>query len=65
MSDTLKDALKRCPAGMAARILGVSPGTLRNWHRAGRLKAERTATGRYLYDLTDYTASAKNRGKGA
>jgi hypothetical protein len=56
-ADNLKDALRRCPAGVAARILGVnSTTTLRNWWLAGRLKAERLPNGRYLYDVADYLA---------
>ena len=31
----------------AAQILGVTPGTLRNWDRAGKIKTERFPMNRY------------------
>ena len=35
--------------GKAAAYLGVTPKTLQRWDREGRLRAERTATGRRMY----------------
>ena len=38
----------------AANILGVSPATLRNWDRAGKLKAKRHPINGYrLYDYSE------------
>lgn len=39
--------------GEAARELRVSPGTLRNWAAEGKVKAERTPTGRRLFALSE------------
>jgi len=41
----------------AARLLGVSTGTLRNWDRAGKLKAYRNVWTAYrLYDRRELEA---------
>jgi DNA-binding transcriptional MerR regulator len=45
----------------AARILEVSPQTIRAWERAGRLKALKTASGVRLFARTDVEALAKDR----
>lgn len=38
----------------AADLLGVSPSTLRNWERLGKLKAHRNPHNKYrLYKLSD------------
>lgn len=38
----------------AAAILGVSPGTLRNWEKLGKLKAHRNPNNQYrLYKKID------------
>ncbi len=55
----------------AAEILGVSTGTLRNWDREGKLKAERNPVNRYrLYRRSDLErilaerqAALRNRSK--
>ncbi|MFH1235900.1 MAG: MerR family DNA-binding transcriptional regulator [Parcubacteria group bacterium] len=39
--------------GQAANILGVTPQTLRNWEKSGRLRAERTAGGQRFYAAAD------------
>jgi excisionase family DNA binding protein len=40
--------------GQAAALLGVTPTTLRNWDRAGKLKARRHPINRYrLYAKSD------------
>lgn len=41
MTDRLLDV------GTVARRLDVTPVTIRNWIRSGKLRAERTLTGRY------------------
>jgi len=41
----------------ASNLLGVSPGTLRNWEKQGKLKAFRNPHNRYrLYRLKDLRA---------
>ncbi|GAA1904199.1 helix-turn-helix transcriptional regulator [Streptomyces sodiiphilus] len=44
--------------GRAARLLGVSPDTLRRWADAGRLPTRRDETGRRLIDGPDLAAFA-------
>ncbi len=39
--------------GGAAKILGITAQTLRNWERSGRLRAQRTAGGQRLYTIDD------------
>lgn len=44
----------------AADLLGVSPSTLRNWERQGKLKAHRNPLNRYrLYRKKDLEALLK------
>jgi len=51
MSKNLRDFLT---VGRAAKILGVSPSTLRNWDRTGKLKAVKQPINRYrLYREAD------------
>jgi excisionase family DNA binding protein len=46
--------------GQAARVLGVSKNTLRNWDRAGKLKAHRHPINGYrLYRKKDLEALLK------
>jgi excisionase family DNA binding protein len=41
----------------AAQMLGVSPSTLRNWDRSGKLRAKRHPVNRYrLYDRAELEA---------
>lgn len=42
----------KLPIGDVARIFGVSIGTIRNWERDGRIRAERTLGGqrRFTYE---------------
>ena len=35
--------------GVAGEVLGVSPATLRNWDRSGKLRARRDAGNDYRY----------------
>jgi len=43
--------------GAAADMIGVSPATLRNWDRSGKLKAARNPMNRYrLYQREDIEA---------
>ncbi len=44
----------------AAVYLGISTQTLRNWTKRGIIKAEVTATGRFLYKAEDLQALKKN-----
>ena len=49
---------------MAAELLGVSPSTLRNWDRAGKLKPHRHPMNRYrLYRRTDLEAVLRSAAK--
>ena len=56
-----------CPARFlltndAARLLNVSPQTIRVWERAGRLAAVKTAGGVRLFDRRDVERLARERG---
>lgn len=51
MHPNVENYLSECPGTVAAKLLGVSVGTLRNWRLAGRLKAKQGAGGRWLYDV--------------
>ena len=46
----------------AARLLNVSPQTIRVWERAGRLVAVKTARGVRLFDRRDVERLARERG---
>jgi excisionase family DNA binding protein len=47
----------------AAEILGVSVETLRNWDKAGKLKARRNKNNRYrLYNISDLESFANANG---
>jgi predicted site-specific integrase-resolvase len=52
-----RKALTRVPSGMAAEMLGVTVATLRNWHKRGKIEAERTRAGRLLWDVAGYLES--------
>ena len=39
---------------MAAQMLGVTPATLRAWHKRGRIEAERTRAGRMLWNVATF-----------
>ena len=48
------DSAKLLTVGSAAEMLGVSPDTLRNWDRAGKLRARRHPINGYrLYDYEE------------
>lgn len=50
-ANTLKDYLQ---IGKAAGYLGVSPNTLRNWSRAGKIKSHRNPINGYrLFKMSD------------
>ena len=49
----------------AALLLGVSPQTIRNWERLGRLHAVRTARGVRLFSRLDVERLARERQAGA
>lgn len=46
--------------GEAAKILGVTVQTLRNWEKSGRLRPERSAGGQRYYDLQELQRFALN-----
>lgn len=46
------------PIGVAARRLGVTPATVRNWHRRGKIAATRTAGGDRRFRVADVDALA-------
>ncbi|HAM34545.1 MAG TPA: MerR family DNA-binding transcriptional regulator [Elusimicrobia bacterium] len=49
----------------AAKFLGVSPNTLRNWDKAGKLKAYRQPISGYrLYQKSELARSLKRLAKG-
>lgn len=57
---------KEVSAGMAARFLGVTPKTISNWRRKGKLKAVRelpTSDNRitYMYSIDDVRRIADER----
>ena len=45
----------------AARVLAVSPETVRFWERVGRLRAVKTASGLRLFDRRDVERLARDR----
>ena len=50
-TNSLKDYLR---IGEAAKYLGVSPNTLRNWSRAGKIKSHRNPINGYrLFKMSD------------
>lgn len=62
-TDSLKDYLR---IGEAAEYLGVSPNTLRNWSRAGKIKSHRNPINGYrLFKKSDLeTLLLKIKGSG-
>lgn len=47
----------------AAEILGLSPATLRNWDRKGKLKAKRDSRNNYrYYDIRELEKFAEKEG---
>ena len=59
MTEQLQGELARCPAGMAARLVGVSQQTLRAWAKAGKIVAFKGAGGRYAYDVRPFVQKAE------
>lgn len=53
-SNTYSDGLM--PIGEAARALGVSIGTIRNWDRDGKLSSTRTLGGQRRFRASDVDA---------
>ncbi len=51
----------KVPISEAARILGISIGTLRRWDREGKFEAERTPAGHQHYDLNKLKRIVSNR----
>ena len=59
--DTQSDEADLLPIGEAARMLGVSVGTVRRWERQGKLAAHRTLGGQRRFvrdDINKIKASA-------
>ena len=54
MTKEMEQERRRVPIGQAAREIGVSTQTLRNWIRAGLIKADRLPSGRHRIDMVDY-----------
>ena len=50
------DEPKQLSTGAAAMLLNVSPQTVRNWVRGGKLSATRTSAGRFLVDAVSVDA---------
>ncbi len=50
MKDSNKDMLR---VSEAAKILGISPQTLRNWEKSGRITAQRSPGGQRYYRLSE------------
>lgn len=65
MTEQLSSELARCPTGMAARLLSVSVRTLHAWRVTGRIGAEQTAAGRWLFDVRPFLAEGKREKAGA
>lgn len=63
MTDGLQSELSRCRVGQAARLVGVSVPTLHNWRKAGRIEAEQSPGGRWLFDVRPFVEKA-TAGKG-
>jgi predicted site-specific integrase-resolvase len=60
-SDIGHDYLRAAPAGLAARVLGISTSTLRLLWVAGKIQASRTPGGQRRYDVAAYLESTKSR----
>ena len=48
-----EDKSGKLSVGEAAKILGVSPQTVRNWEKAGRISSQRSPGGWRYYDLSE------------
>lgn len=44
-----------------AKICDVTPATVRNWDRAGKLKAQRTSSGMRIFNKSDIEKFARER----
>jgi predicted site-specific integrase-resolvase len=62
MTDELQNVLEKCPAGLAARLIGISVATLHNWRKDGRVRAAQTPGGKYVYDVRPFV-EGKGRGR--
>ena len=69
MADELQNVLERCPAGLAARLIGVSVPTIHNWRKAGKIEASKTPGGKFTYDVRPWVqrepAAGRTKAKAA
>ncbi|RIV19637.1 MerR family DNA-binding transcriptional regulator [Alicyclobacillaceae bacterium I2511] len=49
------------PVGKVAKLLGVTPQTIRRWQKEGRIQETRSPTNRRLYWETFTSVSAKDK----
>jgi len=54
MTEQLERGLARCSPGMTARSLSISLPTLAEWRQRGKIGAEHTPAGRWLYDVRPF-----------
>lgn len=55
----------KLPIGDVARIFGVSIGTIRNWERDGRIRAERTLGGQRRFTTEEIERVRHEQERGA
>jgi excisionase family DNA binding protein len=53
--------MKKLESADVARLLNVTPATVRQWEQQGKLPAERTIAGTRLFDLSDVERLARIR----
>jgi predicted site-specific integrase-resolvase len=56
-----RTALTQVPTGMAAKLLGIDPRTLYVWRDRGKIEAERTRTGRMLWNVAQFMERESER----
>lgn len=49
----------RVGSGLASRLIGCHPHTLRKWAKTGKIDAVRTAGGQFRYDVAAYLVAHK------
>ena len=58
------DVIRYVPTGTATRRLGMHADTLRKLGQKGKIRFERTPSGRLLWDIEGYLAGASKGGGG-